>query len=424
MGGITHSDIGRQYVSAHADDTMFSRGQWFRYVDGWWHEIAEKAIAKELWDLLEVLEHQNQCRPTANVHKSVMQYMEAELFVPEAKLDAMPDLVNLKSCVYDLNNDFTVPHAPGLYQTTQLPFDYVPGAVCPNWDYFLNSTFVLPESDTPDPDLISFLQEAIGYSLTTDISHHTMFWCYGEGSNGKGVLFHVLEGLAGESATPVNINILRREQYQLALLAGKRVALCSEANATDNLVEDAMVKALVAGDTIMVRMIRREPFKLHPTIKLWWSMNRFPAVADTSEGFWRRLKVVPFNRHFNESDRQMDLNERLQEELPGIFNWAMEGLHRLRKNGNFSEVQQVRDRTEKYRNESNVVGSFLEERYTNVTGAVVQSSLIYSDYKLWCSENTFHPLNIRNFGREMECLGYFKTMRNGRVFFLGLMLKP
>src|SRR5690606_7857354 len=121
----------------------------------------------------------------------------------------------------------------------------------------------------------------------------------------------------------------------------KRIALCSEASSTHNLVDDATIKALIAGDTMQVRQIRQEPFELHPTAKLWWAMNELPAVADTSEGFWRRMRVVPFNRSFTEDERILDLKEKLDQELPGIFNWAIAGLRRLHNAGQFCHPQQV-----------------------------------------------------------------------------------
>ena len=68
-------------------------------------------------------------------------------------------------------------------------------------------------------------------------------------------------------------------------------------------------------------------------------MNRLPTVTDTSTGFWRRIRVIPFNADFENKQRYQridDLKEALDEELPGIFNWAMEGLARLRENEFFT----------------------------------------------------------------------------------------
>jgi len=276
-----------------------------------------------------------------------------------------------------------------------------------------------------DPQLIAFIQEAMGYSLTTDIKRHVTFWCYGEGANGKGVLFHVLEQLAGSSAIPFNVDLLHREQYQLADLAGKRIALCPEAD-TSGVVEDAIIKALVAGDSLQVRQIRREPFTLRPTVKLWWSMNKLPTVTDTSVGMWRRLRLIPFNADFEKRDRAKridNLRELLLDELPGIFNWAMEGLARLESNGAFTYVQQVEELTATYRKESNTILTFVEEACDVDHSYNIGSNLIYTRYKEWCTDNGYKSYNARNFKTEMERLGYYYRRANVARVFDGLRLK-
>lgn len=423
MTHATHTEIARSYQITHQNDTIFTRAAWHRYNNGVWDKVHELIIEAEVWKLMEQYEHAKRLNPSKNTLKSILSYLQSSLFVADEHIDAYTNLINLANGIYNLDDGNLYPHKPEYYLTTQLPFSFDPDAIAPTWEYYIQSTLTLPRSSTHDPELSLFLQEAIGYSLTTDISFHTMFWCLGEGSNGKGVLFHVLERLAGPAAIPVNVNLLKREQYQLANLAGKRIAFCSEANASGNVIEDAIIKSLVAGDTMTVRQIKKENFTLHPLAKLWWAMNRLPPVADTSKGFFRRVKVIPFNRIFNDKDKVIDLKEQLDTELSGIFNWAMEGLKRLRANGEFSIPQQVKKVTERYQTESNTLAMFIEELYEVAPGAMVQSSIIYSDYKTWCFENNFKPYNTRDFKTEMESLGYWWKHSNGGKFYENLKVK-
>ena len=218
--------------------------------------------------------------------------------------------------------------------------------------------------------------------------------------------------------------MLKRDYYQLAGLAGRRIALCTESSATKNLVEDAYVKAIVAGDEMPVRMIYKDPFMLEPRVKLWWSMNALPAVADTSEGFWRRMCVIPFNREFKKNERILDLNERLETELPGIFNWAMDGLRRLHDRGRFVEPAQVRTQTDQYRKESNPVAQFVEEEcyIEEDPHGQTQSSQIYEAYSDFCKRCGYKPLSIKNFKHELERLGHYAVRRSAGVYY-GVALK-
>ena len=192
------------------------------------------------------------------------------------------------------------------------------------------------------------------------------------------------------------------------------------------MVEDAIIKALVAGDSLQVRQILREPFTLRPTVKLWWSMNKLPTVTDTSVGLWRRLMILPFYADFENRDRALridDLKERLIEELPGIFNWAMEGLTRLNLNGGFTVSRLVEDLTRNYREEANTIAAFVNETCDTDSSYNVGSDTLYTRYRDWCRDNGYKAYNVRNFKVEMERLKFFWRRTMTLRIFEGLRLK-
>lgn len=420
---ITHTALGKIYVTHHAQNTMFARGRWYRYELGVWSPIPDFEIEMEIWRLLEMHEgHPHYLYTTNSIKKSVLSYVQTSLSISEDRLDAYPNLINLRNGIYNLDTGQLIPHDPVLLLTSQLPFDFNEHAIAPMFTAYIHTTFSDKTGQSPDPELISLIQESIGYSLTTDMSHQVMFWCIGEGENGKGVLFHVLEQLGGTSATPLDLNGLKKERYQLATLIGKRIALCSEANTHDNLVEDATIKALVAGDAIQVRQIRREPFILYPQAKLWWSMNRLPAITDTSHGFWRRMKVIPFNKIFSDGDRINDLKERLDKELPGIFNWSLIGLNRLRNVGKFTACQQTDLIKDKFQKENNTLRLFIEDTCIEIQGAKTQTGLLYTLYKEWAQINGYKAMSNRTFKQELEALKFYYFRDNAMRFYSGLLL--
>ena len=418
---VTHTQIGWEYLMSR-QDTIYSRGQFYRYGEGVWEPIHDLLIGRELWRLLRLKEAQG-LRPSRDVKNSVLDYVRHEMFVPEVNLDANENLVNLTNGIYSLETQELMPHDPRQYLTTQLPFAYDAQAQAVTWQMYLMSTFVKPRSVDFDQELAEFVQEAVGYSLTTSVIYHCSFWGYGEGANGKGVLSHVLEKLGGTACVPLNVGLLSREQYQLANLAGKRIALCSEINSTKNLIEDAYVKALISGDPMNVRQIRQEPFVLNPMVKLWLFTNELPPVADTSEGFWRRIMIVPFHRQFATNERILDLKERLNAELPGIFNWAMQGLKRLRDRGRFVLPSQVATATKEYRQDANPVALFIKDECYEGPDLKEQSSILYDAYKSWCFTNNYKPHSSRNFKHEMERLNCHYQHKAEHRIFMGVTLR-
>lgn len=408
----THTEIARHYVSKKFIDTMFSRGYWYRYSGGVWSIYPDALIEQEIWKLLEAYETAGRIKPTLSIYNTVSRYVRSFLSVEEGKLDAQPHLINLMNGTWNLETGQLLPHDASHYLTSQLPFDYDKNAVSPWWVHYTKTTFVHEYNvKSTDESLVRKVQEAVAYSLTTDISYQVMFWCIGEGANGKGVLFHILDTMGGESSIPLDLNSLNGSaRYELATLAGKRIALCSESSHVNNLLEDKTIKQLVGGDKMQVRQIRREPFVLSPQVKLWWSMNRLPTVADTSHGMWRRIEMIPFNKTFGEGDRIRDLKDRLDKELPGIFNWCLDGFARLKSECKFSFCQQSEKMKGDYQFESNTIRLFVDDCCTidddKNKGLSDTPTRIYDTYKLWARIMNYKPMSYRSFKQEMTSLRF------------------
>lgn len=420
----SHIQIANMYIRGNKDRIMFTRGDWHVYDHGVWSTYPEFLFMQEIKALLENLEKAYGMQFSSHHANSVVSYIQTDLSVEEKLVDADPNLINMRNGIFCIDSRELLPHSPNYKLTSQLPFDYDPDARCPMWQQYLESTFI-ESGDDPITDvaLIAFLRQSMGYSLTVDTSRDKTFWCIGEGSNGKGVLFHILRMLVGDASIALDINNLSNNQYQLAMLAGKKIAFCTEADKDANMVNDGQIKALISGEEMMVRQIRERPFVLRNTAKLWWSMNNFPHVRDTSHGFWRRVLVIPFNRIFRDGDVILDLKHRLENELSGIFNWAIEGLTSLEKQG-WIMPKQVAELTEQYQKEANVVQLFIEEKYMKGDKTVdkVGAGDLYDEYRAWCQNNGYQAKSNKNFKNETIRLGYkWDKDREGRWYY-GLKL--
>lgn len=58
-----------------------------------------------------------------------------------------------------------------------------------------------------------------------------------------------------------------------------------------------------------------------------------PRVRHDDKGMWRRIVPIPFNAVFTDKNRDNDLEDKLQAELPGILNWALQGARLYAKRG-------------------------------------------------------------------------------------------
>ena len=100
-----------------------------------------------------------------------------------------------------------------------------------------------------------------------------------------------------------------------------------------------MLKQITAGDRLYLDRKGIAGVDIKPTARLVLATNNRPPLGDRSQGLWRRLLLVPFRVSIPESQQDRQLARKLRGELPGILNWALDGLIRLRQQGRFTESQ-------------------------------------------------------------------------------------
>jgi putative DNA primase/helicase len=337
------------------------------------------------------------------------------------KWDLDPWLLGVADGVVDLRTGLLRPGHPTDRITRSVVIPYLPDAVCPRWERFLEEVF------QGDDEVIDFVWRAIGYSLTGDIREQCLFMCHGTGSNGKSVLLTVLRALAGEYAidTPFStFELAGRASIpnDVAALVGRRLVTAAETGEGKRLNE-ARLKALTGGDAVTARFLFGEFFSFQPMLKLWLSVNHRPRVVDDSYGFWRRVRLIPFERRFTALDRDDELTDKLLAELPGILAWAVRGARIWLEHG-LTSPDAVRTATDSYRSESDPIGDFVATACTIGEGLQVSASGMYAAYRMWAQREGMADREILTstmFGRRAK--GRFESTRGkAGVVYLGVGL--
>ena len=129
------------------------------------------------------------CLGRTRINASV-ELSKARLFLEPTQLDADRNLAGcLDGSVLRLAPENT--NTDSVFVTKKLGTNSEDGANCPDWTEFLNQIF------EGDCQLISFLQRAVGYSLTGHVSEQCLFILVGTGANGKSTFLKVLQCLLG-----------------------------------------------------------------------------------------------------------------------------------------------------------------------------------------------------------------------------------
>jgi putative DNA primase/helicase len=112
--------------------------------------------------------------------------------------------------------------------------------------------------------------------------------------------------------------------------------------------------------------------------------------------------VVPFRVTIEPGRQDPLLKEKLKEELPGILQWALEGLKRLRRRECFNVPAVCQQTLDDYQQESNPARVFLVEMCHSEPGASTMCSYLYQEYEVWSRDNGFEVLDARQFGKEVR----------------------
>ena len=240
----------------------------------------------------------------------------------------------------------------------------------------------------------------------------------GDGSNGKTTFTTILEKMVGDA----NVSHVPLSQFgdrfALNTTAGKMLNSTSESNRWLDEASENMLKSFACGERMTWNRKFKDMIEATPTAKVMISTNQLPNFSDRSMGIWRRMLYVPFEKSYPEHEQNKELLTYLRAELPGVFNWAYEGLIDLRESRQFCEPDKCRDAKKQYRLNSNPARAFLEVNFSDSLGFEgIACGEIYQMYRRWCETNGYKPMNNANFGKEVKRV--FKNAAKKRPVIAG-----
>ncbi len=443
--GRTDDANGRRLAAACGDKLRWCQvwKTWLVWTGKCWardNELRAEALAKdvarhiwnEVFDLQQEMDNPHElykfakATSSSNGIASMLSLCKSEpgiSILPDA-LDRDPWLFNVQNGTIDLRSGKLQPHNQADLLTKISPVEFDPKATCPRWMRFMNELF------PGDQEMITYMQKDGGYALTGVVRDQVLFFLYGAGQNGKSTFLNILQTVFGPDysmrAAPELLIAKKQESHPAALadLHGKRLVIATEAS-ENRWLNESRIKDLTGGDPIRARELYAAFFEFLPTHKLIMCGNHKPPVADRSEGFWRRMKLIGFEQQFAVGkNADTTLLDKLRGELSGIFNWLLAGCRLWQATGLQPEPEKVKLATASYRTAQDIFGQFFSEHCVLDSNGETMANTFRYRYDEWCKLNGERPLSSRRFAECLADRGITKRKTNGLTCYVGVSLVP
>lgn len=281
-----------------------------------------------------------------------------------------------------------------------------------------------------DKEMVRYIYQLFGYILMGKRTYQWFVVFLGpSSSNGKNTLADLLLHLLGDYAATLPITTIMTKSMvtdgatpTLARLEGKRLAVVSEPNAKHT-IDSGAVKSLTGDKIFSVRKIYEDSKDIRLDFLLLMLANTLPVVRDNDHGLWRRMQVIPFNRHFTKEEADLDLADKLIREASGILNIMLAGASDYLTNPNGIQVpDKVTAAINQQKDEVDPLESFISDTLLREEGNHIPLKTLYDTlYKDWAKQNpSFLPLTKKQFMERLESKGFKKYAKNNLTYFIGL----
>lgn len=435
---LTDTDIANacRLADAHGQNIRFTEARGWLVWDGqrWAADdsgIRVQGLAKETAthivseatgeDDSRILRHARRSQSRGGIEAMIhLVRSEPGILAPLDAFDSDPWLLNVANGTLDLRAGTLRPHRREDHLTKLVPIVFDEMADCPQWIEFLDRVTGQIE------ELRAYLRRLAGYLLTGVTTEQTFHFLYGEGANGKSVFCEIIAQLLGEYAMIAQPQMIMARRHSgvpndIARLKGMRTVLMNETS-QDSRFDEARLKDLTGTDSLTGRFLNREFFDFAPTHKLLLRGNHKPTIVGTDKGIWRRLHLVPFTVSIPEAEQDRHLLVKLWAELPGILSWAVVGCLEWQRVG-LAPPSLITQAVDEYRQESDTLGRFIEERCERGLNAQIQVSAFFRQYRDYCQQLAEPSLSQRDLASEMERRGYPRQRTSRARLFQGLELK-
>ncbi len=376
MGTAYYYEKTRRYV--FRDDGAY------RYENGIWQPLVMNYLNRAITEGSSSFWHPRD-------FKNFQDAIKARCGVEGFNFKSTEGLINLENGILDVRNRILLSHSEEYFFRGKSPVSYDPTATCPAFLVFLSQIF------SGDAERIKLVQQMIGYILIGGYPFlHRVFCLIGWGRNGKSTLQDVMRDLLGRSnysaVSLANLHL----PFSAVMLSGKMANIVGET--PTGKINAEIFKSVTSGEGIRAARKFQDESIIDVSARFIFACNAIPTFDDDSDGLKDRLVIIPFDIYIDEDDRDTSLKGKLELELPGILNWAMDGAREIMQTRTLVKPAAVERSKDVFsRNEDSIYSFYKEMCILQHVDDGLPIADIYERYVAYCADMGTKPNTKRKF---------------------------
>lgn len=392
-----------EFISYYRGQLLYDHKQetFYFYSNGYFKEYSENQLSSLIISFLNNKSYKKEV--TDRDVKGIVNRLKMEDSIHiEGGFNQHKFLFNLKNGVFDPLTKTLYPHDSKYRFSYQFNVEYDPNAKCRLYEETLNQIF------NSDQEIINFFLRWQCYLFVYDYSYQKMLILYGKGRNGKSLLLNITRSLLGdENVSSERLQDLANDRgYALVNLINKFLNISQELSGGE--IEVDTIKQITGGDLISARPIYKERVKFINKARIIIATNILPRISNFDQAFYQRIDFIEFPNSFADNP-DTNLESKLKNELPGIFNLIMSQFAHIRKEDNSIKIESPEKSRKSLESKLGSFNSVLEWvseccliTISEVNHKVLSLKEAYSHYDRWCFESGGKKMTKGNFKKILE----------------------
>lgn len=297
------------------------------------------------------------------------------------------NLVPVGNGIYNKQTQELLPFSPKYVFTSKVSTPYITETLSePNFNGWSFSQWI-EELSNGDENKTTLLWQMIASVIQNRRTSNVLFCLIddGRGRTGKSTFETLLMNLVGKD----NYTALKLEEFDhpflLAQAYGASLVIGDDNDPKGFIDNGSALKSIVTNELVLINPKGQRPFSAKFYCTIVQSMNGFPRFKDTSNGLYRRFRLIQFNHQYPDTaDGRKVKDEYIKDHR--LLEWILKQALQINID-TIINTQESQQAVQELQLENDIVLSFVNEIVPNLESTRIPISLLFALFRKYADDN-------------------------------------